>query len=243
MTIPNKQFIYKNIYSYDIPSCHYNILKNSDYDISHIDPNNKIARNIAIGKMMINNPTLIKFLRNTTTEIVDFYINNNFLSPKDILLKQYDGFYSTKSINTNIIHNFPAKIKLKNLYDIFIFSINKKMYLGLDCHQNDILIKGIPARYDEIDKFYKKVLNINFLNSKSIVQTLKKLKYYFFNTDKINLFMIPTEKKYKIFTKEYGELTFSKKAIDLMGIDEIDRIKYFEIYLEPFFKSIIYHVF
>ena len=237
----NNKFLYNNVYSYDIPSCHYNILKASSYDISHIDPSNKLERNKAIGMMMRGNEKLTKFLRSTTKEIVDFYITNNFLKPSDIILRQYDGFYSTKSLNINLKHNFPVGLEFKNLYDIFIFSINKKMYVGIDCHKDEILIKGIPSRYDAMDKIYHKILNINFLNIKSIVQSLEKYKAYVLDNPKKELFMIPSkDRKFRVFLKSYGDIVMSKKALAMIDVDEIDRYKYFELYLEPFFKSIIY---
>jgi len=239
------QYVYKNIYSYDIPACHYNILKNNkDYDISHIDPSDKLKRNTEIGMMMRNDPSLTKFLRKTTKEIIDFYIENNFLKKSDILLRQYDGFYSTCSINVDIPNNFPAKLEFKNLYDIFIFSIySNKMYIGIDCYQDKLLIKGISNRYKEIDKIYKKILNINFLSVKSIVQNFKKIKKYFLNTNNKKLYMIPKNDRYMLYMKDYGEIGFNRKAIDLIELDEIDRYKYFQIYIEPFFKSIIYEIF
>jgi len=238
------QYIYKNIYSYDIPSCHYNILKNSNYDVSHIDPVDKFERNKAIGLMMRNDSDLTKFLRKTTKEIIDFYISNNSMAPSDILLRQYDGFYSTKSIDVNIKNDFPAKLEFKNLYDIFIFSINMKMYLGIDCYNDSLLIKGIPSRYNEIDNMYKKILNINFLDIKSIINSLKKYKDYIMTTDKINLFMIPLDDdKIKLFLKDIGEINISKKTMDMIDDDEIDREKYFQFYFEPFFKAIIYETF
>jgi len=238
------QYIYKNIYSYDIPSCHYNILKNSGYDVSHINPDNKFERNKEIGLMMRGDKELTKFLRSTTKEIIDFYISNNMITQSDILLRQYDGFYSTRSLDITLENNFPAKLEFKNLYDIFIFSINMKMYLGNDCYNNELLIKGIPARYDEIDNIYKKILNINFLDIKSIINYLKKYKDYVMNTDKLKLFMIPTDSnKVKIFLKDIGEINISKKTIDMIDEDDIDRKKYFQLYFEPFFKAIIYETF
>jgi hypothetical protein len=238
-----KHFIYKNIYSYDIPACHYNILKSSDYDISHIDKDNKFERNKAIGIMMRDDPELTKMLRSTTKEIVDFYISNNLLSPSDVILRQYDGFYSTKSLNLNLVHNYPASLEFKNLYDIFIFSINKKMYLGLDCHNDELLIKGIPSRYDEVDALYKKMLNINFMDVRSIITSLQKFKKTIYTNDKIKFYMIPVKDKFKIFLSDLGEVNFNKKTVKMIDVEDIDREKYFQLYFEPFFKSIIYEIF
>jgi len=237
------QYIYKNIYSYDIPSCHYNILKNSGYDVSHIDSENKFERNKEIGMMMRGDRELTKFLRNTTKEIIDFYISSNSLAPSDIILRQYDGFYSIKSLNLNLEHDYPATLEFKNLYDIFIFAINMKMYLGIDCYNDSLLIKGIPARYDEIDNLYKKILNINFLDIRSIVKSLKKYKDFIYFTDKMKFYMIPIDDKFKLFLSEMGEVILNKKTVHMIDMEDIDREKYFQIYFEPFFKAIIYETF
>jgi hypothetical protein len=236
-------FIFKNVYSYDIPSCHYNILKNSGYDVSEIPTNSKIERNTFIGKLMKDDKDLSKFLRKTTKQIIDFYIDSNFIKQTDILLRQYDGFYTSKYLNLNLKSDLPAKLELQNLYDIFIFSINKKMYLGVDYSKNEYLIKGVPLNYDEMKIIYRKILNLNFLNVKSIFNQLKKIQLYISNSDKIKLYSIPVgDDEYKIFFKDMGEIILTKKALKLVDISEIDKEKYFQLYLEPFFKSIVYHV-
>jgi len=237
-------FIYNNVYSYDIPSCHYNILKNSGYDVSEINEHDKKERNTQIGLLMKDDKNLTKFLRDTTKQIIDFYIENNFINKNEIILRQYDGFYTTRYLNLHLKHNLPAKLELKNLYDVFIFSINRKMYLGVDYNKDSYLIKGIPFKYHEIENLYKKILRSNFLNIRSIFNKLQKLKLYILNSDKIQLYAIPVDDdktEFKIFFKEIGELIISKQSLKLIDPSEIDKYKYFQIYLEPFFKSIVYH--
>lgn len=237
------KYIFKNVYSYDIPSCHYNILKNSGYDISDIPIENKLERNTHIGMLMRDDKNLSKFLRSTTKKIIDFYIENNFLKQSDIILRQYDGFYTNKYLNLNIKNDLPAKLELKNLFDIFIFSINKKMYIAVDYTKNEYLIKGVPFNYDEMKHIYKKILNLNFLNLKSIFNTLDKIKYNILNSEKVNLYAIQIDRnEYKIFFKDMGEIILPRKSLKLVDLNEVDREKYFQLYIEPFFKSIVYHI-
>jgi len=236
-------FLYNNVYSYDIPSCHYNILKNSGYDVSDIDEHDKIKRNIQIGILMQNDPQLTKFLNDTTKNIIDFYIENNFIKTTDIILRQYDGFYTTKYLNLNIKNDFPAKLELKNLYDIFIFSINKKMYIGYDYDKDKYLIKGVPNKYTEIEMLYKKILRCNFLNIRSIFMKLQKIKNYILTSDKIRLYAIPVNKsEYKILFKDIGDIIVPSQSFSLIDHHEIDKYKYFQMYFEPFFKSIVYSI-
>jgi hypothetical protein len=76
MKIKNiKNLLLRDIFSYDISSCHYQILKKYNFNVSFIkDKNNKLERNIQIGQMMGINNNMKSFLRNTTEKILDNFI-------------------------------------------------------------------------------------------------------------------------------------------------------------------------
>ena len=54
------------------------------------------------------------------------------------------------------------------------------------------------------------------------------------------LFGIPNKNgKMSIFLKEYGQVEISPSTLKIMDPEDIDREKYFEIYISPFTKSIV----
>ena len=73
----NLPLIMRDLRVYDIEACHYTILKNKGYDLSHIDPEDKLGRNIMIGQMMRDNPRITSLLRTTTESIINDYIFNS----------------------------------------------------------------------------------------------------------------------------------------------------------------------
>jgi len=234
-------FYYQSVYSYDIPACHFNILKNSGFDVSHLPENDKLERNKMIGLMMRENRELTNFLRETTKQIIDYYIQLNNLKKEELLLRQYDGFYTTRKLTLKHYEGFPAKLEEKNFYQVFLFSINKAMYIAKS--GNDLLVKGVPDKYDEMNKLYDQLLQINFMSKQSISTSLNYLKNYLLTTNNLNMFLIPIKNSLKIYIEEFGEMIVGKRAVKMIQIDEIDRYQYFKIYLEPFFKAIVFDLF
>jgi hypothetical protein len=232
-------FYYQSVYSYDIPACHYNILKNSGFDVSHLPVDDKFERNKLIGLMMRDDKNLTKFLRQTTIKVIDYYIETNEIKKSELLLRQYDGLYTTKKLCLKHNPIFPIKLELKNFYPIFLFSICKTMYIASD-DKNNLLVKGVPDKYPEIENFYQQLLTINYLSKKSISVSLNMLKEKLFSDDNLALFLIPNDRGFKLYLDDFGEMIISKKAIKMVDINEIDKYQYFSLYLEPFFKAIVF---
>ena len=92
----NLKLVLRDIYSYDISTCHYNILKKYGFNLSKINKDDKITRNIQIGQMMKSNSQITSLLRNTTNSLIDEYINKNGIEEDDIVIRQYDGMIITK---------------------------------------------------------------------------------------------------------------------------------------------------
>jgi hypothetical protein len=91
-----------------------------------------------------------------------------------------------------------------------------------------------------MDKVLHKLASIEFIRGKeTIFRILQRIKDNFMTTKDVSLFCIPSsEDKFTIFLKEFGEIDISKQTIQIMDPDEIDRDRYFKVYLEPFTKSI-----
>lgn len=234
----NLKLVLRDIYSYDISACHYNILKKYGFDLSDINKDDKITRNIQIGQMMKSNPKITSLLRNTTNSLIDDYINKNGIEEDDIVIRQYDGMIITKILTITDIGGMP--LDLRHHFEIFISSINRQMYIA-SASNGDIKIKGVPHRYDEMNEIYRKICKINFLAKESIFRNLQKIKDQFINSNNPYLFGVPvSDEKVNVFLKEYGELEISKNTLKIIDIKDIDKEKYFSAYIEPFTKSIIF---
>jgi hypothetical protein len=234
---PNLEFIIKEVYIYDIESCHYTLMKMNGYRLDNIDPHDKLSRNIAIGKMMQKNPRLTEFLRSTTISLIDEYITANEIEKDDIVIRQYDGLLLTKFLHKNNIQEIP--LNLRRTFDVFISSIKKDMYIAIDTMQQPS-IKGIPFRYSHMDQIYKKICQLNFFNKPELFKGLERIKNLVLNSNDVNLFAIPTKDgKLSIFLKGYGEMEITSSTLKLVDTNEIDKRRYFDIYLSPFTKSIV----
>jgi len=235
----NLHLVLRDIFLYDIKSCHYTILDNLGFDLSHINKDDKKTRNIQIGQMMRENPRLTSLLRNTTESVIDDYILKNNIHEDEIVIRQYDGMILTRKIEFTNIKHIP--FDLRNVFQIFITSIDHKKYIGLD-NNNEIIIKGIPFRYKAIDDLYTKICKIAMLGNKSsIFRNLQKLKDDFLNSKDPNIFGIPTKSgKSNVFLKGYGEMEISESTLKIMDTDDIDKNRYFQFYIQPFTKSIVF---
>ncbi len=237
----NVPLFLNEVYDYDIPSCHYQILKLNGIDVSDIPEDDKKTRNIKIGIMMKNNPKITKLLRSTTTKLIDGYIKDNEIKSEDILLRQYDGLLLRKPIV--FLSSQEISLTLKNYYSKFLISISRNSFIA--DNGSEIIIKGVPNLYPQMYNEISKIIKINFSNKNSIASSLKRIKKYLFTND-IEVFLIPiSETKYKIFLKKMGGFEISDGAIKLgmIEIENIDIDLYFELYILPFFKSIVMHFF
>lgn len=240
MKIKNiKNLLLRDVFLYDIVSCHYSILKKYNFDVSFIkDQNNKLERNIQIGKLMGQNENIKTFLRNTTKNVLDKFIYENGIKNEDIILRQYDGIMSHKYINLEDSNDIQPKLRSQFEYMLISYDLNS--YIAKDIINNKIIIKGVPHLYDYIEEYYEKILNINFACKSSIFKTLEKLKNEFYLSENSKNFGIPmNDDKYIIYLKEYGEYSVTKQTMNIIDPDEIDKKKYFNLFIKPFNKSIM----
>lgn len=218
-------------YSYDIKSAYPTIMGSMNWDFKDIDLDNKKERNIQIGKAQIGNENLSSFLMNSADQLVNFYLNENKIPESDIIVTQRDGFILKSMLNNN--DEF-IKMEYRGFIDFLILSRCRTMYLSAS--DNDIDIKGVPHKYNELDKVYNKFLNLNFYNKKVLFNQLNDIKEYVIHCQDKKFFMIPRDKKYAIVTKNLGTLEISSENI--FSIEDIDRYKYFMFYFKPFLDSI-----
>ena len=221
---------------YDIGACHYTILEKLGFDLSMIDKDNKEKRNIQIGKLMRVNPRLTNILRKTTDSTIDEYLLRNKVKEDEVVLRQYDGVIITRSLREKVDQYIP--LDLRSHFEVFIISVDRNKYIAFD--GTNVTIKGVPRRYKAIDEIYNQVARINFGERSSIFKGLQKIRDKVLTSPNPELYCFPGDNdECNIFLKEYGEVTITKQTIKMMDIDDIDRQKYFDLYLRPFTKSIV----
>jgi len=234
----NLKLILKDLYLYDIEACHYNIIKHLGMDMSEIDENDKTGRNIQIGQMMRKNPRLTSVLRNTTRSIIDEYIRKNNIQDDEIVIRQYDGLILTRGLQET--HTGDIPFNRRKFYQVFITSIDRSKYISLDSSQQTS-IKGIPFRYPHIDRVYEALCKLNFAKKGAIFRGLQNIKDHFLNSEDTKLFGVPLKNgKFNIFLKRYGEMQVTEQTLKIMDSDDIDKQRYFDFYITPFTKSIVY---
>lgn len=232
----NCNLVMRDVYSYDIASCHYSILQNMGFDMRKINKANKKERNIQIGKLMQKNPKLTSLLRTTTESIIDEYLILNNVKSEEIILRQYDGVIVTRHLPVEVEQKI--QLDFRSHFIIFISSINREAYISTDGKKTTI--KGVPHKYDELNKVYHTIANIEYVMGKTtIFRSLQKIKDNFFRSTDTSLFCIPVgNDKFKVFLKGYGEIEISDQTIKIMDTDDIDKEWYYNFYFKPFTKSI-----
>jgi hypothetical protein len=236
-TNENLNLVLRDVYLYDIEACHYTILKNLGFDLTNINYENKLERNIQIGKMMRKNPRLTSLLRETTKTTIDEYILKNNVVEDEIVIRQYDGLILTRTLRETNLGKIPLNIRKH--FEIFISSIDRSMYIAHDS-SGETIIKGVPFCYPQMESIYEKICRINFGSKAAIFKQLQKIKEGFLYSNDAYLFGVPIkENKYNIFLKGYGELEVSKQTLKIMDTNDIDKHRYFDQYITPFTKSIV----
>lgn len=226
-------YLLRGLYSYDIISAYPKILKSYNYNIEGIDWTNKEERNKAIGIAQINNSNLSKILQMTIDNLIDFYLKENDINENELIIRQKDGFIVTKLLTKN---TGSINMDYRGMVDFMIITLDRKKFLY--CQDDNIEVKGISRKYQSILKWYQKLENLSFYDKNELFKQLYSLKKSFLENEDKNLFLIPSEDEYIIATKELGDLQISDPSI--ISIHDIDRLKYYQHYIQPFFKSIFH---
>lgn len=242
MKLNSDRLIVRDVFSYDIEACHYNLLVTFGYDMTHIDKENKLKRNIQIGKIMRDNQTIKSRLRETTTKIIDDYIAFNEIEESDILIRQYDGIITTKRLMETEKSILP--LAMQNRYDIVLISIDRGKYIAFDNLRNRVKIKGVPNLYDGIKEYYRKLIKIVDIENKSgVLSNLGKFKISFDKEQDLNVFAIPVnEDEVEIIFKSFGQIKIKKNTLYYMDDEEIDKNFYYDVYLHSFVQSVVLEI-
>ena len=181
------KLILSDVYLYDIESCHYTILDQLGYSMDSINKNDKKSRNIQIGYLMKDNPHITSLLRLYTESLVNEFILRNYITNDEIICHQYDGLLMVRPV---LISDQYINFGLREIYSNIIISDNRDSYIAIN-DKNKISVKGITNRYEYMDNYYSRLLEINYSNKQSIFQSLQKIKDDIYNCDDPELFCIP----------------------------------------------------
>lgn len=226
----------RDVYSYDIVSCHYTILENLGTDLSDIPIDSKKERNIKIGLLMQKNPRMTHILRSVTNSTLSEYITRNHLKEEEIIIRQYDGIITTRPLTETTDRYIP--LELRSIYQNMIISVDRDMYIAFDGMKS--IVKGVPHLYEGMENIYDKICKINFMSKNAIFSSMQRIKDEILTSEDASLYAIPsTDDKSIIYLKRYGDTQISNTMVRIMDTDDIDKIKYFEYYIKPFFKSIV----
>jgi len=242
MKLNSQRLVVRDVFSYDIAACHYNLLEKFQYDMSNINKDNKLERNIQIGKIMRDNESIKTRLRETTNRIIDDYISFNEIGEDDIIIRQYDGLITTKRLMETEKSVLP--IVMQNRYDIFLISIDRGMYIAFDNLRRKIKVKGVPNLYDGIKKYFEKLIRIVDIEKKSrVLDNLENLRNTFFNETDMNTFAIPVnDNEVEIIFKSFGQIKVKRNTLYYMSEDEVDKGFYYDFYLHSFIQSVILEI-
>lgn len=226
--------ILSDLYLYDITACYYNILKNIGWDLTNINYLNKTQRNIEIGILQKNNPTLSKFLLNEVTKIIDYYIEYNRISYNNIIVRQRDGFISQKKL-LNTSCSIPLDLRCNILR--LILSSDRKIFLYIT-DDNKVIIKGITNKLID-SSVYNLLLNINYNSKRTISKSIESIKQIFFSCTNIRWYGWENSKGYAIPIKHQGIINLNKSAISMIEIEDIDKEYIWRHYIWIFLSSVI----
>jgi len=242
MKLNTERLIVRDVFSYDIVACHYNLLEKFHYNMTNIDKGDKLKRNIQIGKIMRDNESIKTRLRETTARIIDDYISFNELREEDIIIRQYDGLLTTKRLVDTEKSVLP--IVLQNRYDIFLISIERGMYIAFDNLKKRVKVKGVPSMYEGIQKYYEKLVRIvDIVNISRVLDNLDKLKKSFYDETDMNIFAIPVdENDVEIMFKAFGQIKVKRNTLYYMTEDEVDKEFYYDFYLHSFIQSVVLEI-
>ena len=228
---PLSQLFLTDLYFYDIRSCYYEIAKSAYYDLGGIDKDDKVGRNIALGKQQINNENFQKYLQESADSIIDYYLFTNGILPEEVIVRQRDGFILTKMLADN---DSMMKIDFREHILYMIITLDRKKFLTVS--DKEVSVKGVPNNYPGMEKVYNKFSALNIYNKKGLFKQLHKIKEYILNCEDINVFIIEKNDKKLLITKRLGLVEIRKGEFLTKAVD---KEKYYNFYLKEFMESLI----
>lgn len=226
-----------DLHHYDISKCAYNILKNSGFDISSIEKDNKEKRNIQIGYIQKHNKTLSTYLLSETKKLIDIYLENNNIKKEDVFIVK-DGIYLKEKLKNNKI-TLPIEYRYSILR--FIFTLDRKSYLYIT-NEGQVVAKGIKDKPLDIN-FYDLFKSIEFSNLKITVKSIEKIRQSILHSKNIKWFSKPIKKDLFIIPIiDQGPIIIPKSSLHLINIEDVDKRFLWIDYVWPFCRSIILYM-
>jgi hypothetical protein len=226
-----------NLFYYDFEACYFNILSGIGYDLSGIDFNDKIKRNIQLGILQKGNPSLIRYLMNTTENLIDHYISINNINKEEIIIRQRDGLVLTKKLTTT---NDTQKLDLRFIISKMIISVDRNKYLIIN-QNGKVEVKGIKVKTYNMD-FLEGFNNLDFSNKNNLLKGVEQLRLNIFNSDNILWFSNKDSNNiFKIPLIGGNIVTVNSSSLKNIDIREIDKTIVWEEILWPFCRSVLVH--
>jgi hypothetical protein len=226
--------VLKQLYEYDVVACHYNILKGLNWDVSNIPIDDKLERNITIGKLQAQYPQLKSYLKTLTNGVLDHYIRKNNIEQKDIIVREKDGIITQVPMNIN---DDTILLDFKHTISKLIIAPNRKTYLKIT-DEGKYEIKGMANKPVDCS-FYDLLTKLNFTDKNKLIIGLEKLRTLYLKSNKIEWFLIKIPAGYKIKLKGNNELIINSLNIKYLDVDELDKEEFWKTYVWPFVESIL----
>lgn len=102
-------------------------------------------------------------------------------------------------------------------------------------------VKGVPHYYHSLDCIYKKFLDLDFYNTKTLMEQLNFLKKKVIEPTDISLYGIEKEAGVYHFMLK-GNKSMKVKDMDYVDLNDIDTWKYFNFYFKIFIDPIYLEV-
>lgn len=226
---------FRDVYLYDFKSCYFNTMKSLGLDVSNVEEEDKRKRNIQIGWKQKGNKSLADTLFVSATNTVDAYIQQNSLDESEVIVKQKDGFISTRKLERD---NLFTKLDLRERIIFLIVGYDRKEFLLLT-DDGKIIVKGIPNRYEEMNKYYNRFKLLDTNSKINLFNFMNNIYEEIINSNSISTFLIPkNNNKVSVIFKQWGEVLINSTSSKIIDPKDINKVEYFIRYLSPFTKSL-----
>jgi small nuclear ribonucleoprotein (snRNP)-like protein len=223
--------VLQDLYLYDFKSAYPRILESIDWDFKDIDLDDKSSRNISIGLAQRNNENLSSFLMNTVGNLLQFYLSENNIDEKNVIVTQRDGFIlNTFLRNTDEF----MKLDLREHIELMVISPDRKKYLSTS--NKGVTVKGLQNKYDALDDVYKEFGKLNLYNKTVLFKQLSRLKELVLNNKNKRFYMVEVNDKLAVITKKHGTLVVSNEHV--FNLQDVDSMKYYDHYFREFMEAI-----
>jgi hypothetical protein len=221
--------VLNHLYFYDFKSCYPTLLKNIGYEFES-DLNNKLERNIEIGLLQKENRQVYEFLSTSADSLISYYLEENNVSEKNIILTQKDGFIIKEEIKNS--SDF-MKLDLREIIDTMIITPDRKKYIWWN--ENKMDVKGVVNFYSGLLEVFNLFKKMTFCNKQMLFKQMEYIKKYMFEQTGKEFFVIDKD-GVKIIQTNAGPVKIN--SLDSFAIENVNKKKYFDHYFKEFLDAI-----